>query len=91
MIIRTDAGGKLAAATRHAIVAFQADDLDPATGSGWSVTVVGHCEEVTCPGEIAGLRGLGLRSRAPGTREHFIRIEPGMVTGRRLCPARGQL
>ena len=89
VVIRTDAGGKLAAATRHAVVAFQADDLDPATQSGWSVTVVGQCLEVTSAGEIGGLRRLGLRSWAPGTREHFIRIVPGIVTGRRLRPAQG--
>ena len=28
IVIRTDAGGKLMAATRRAVVAFQADDLD---------------------------------------------------------------
>ena len=87
VIIRTDAGGKLAAATRRAVVAFQADDLDPGTRSGWSVTMVGQCREVTGDAEIAGLRRLGLRSWAPGPREHFIRIEPGIVTGRRLRPA----
>ena len=84
IVIRTDAGGKLAAATRRAVVAFQADDLDPALRSGWSVTVVGRCEEVTDPGDIARLDKLGLESWAPGTRDHFIRIAPGIMTGRRL-------
>jgi uncharacterized protein len=84
IVIRTDPGGKLAAATRRAVVAFQADDLDPVRRSGWSVTVVGHCAEVTDAGEIARLDKLGLESWAPGTRNHFIRIEPTIVTGRRL-------
>ena len=84
IVIRTDAGGKLAAATRRAVVAFQADDLDPALWSGWSVTVVGRCEEVTEARDIAGLDQLRLESWAPGTRDHFIRIVPGIVTGRRL-------
>ena len=42
IIIRTDAGGKLAAATRGAVVAFEADSLDVTGHAGWSVTVVGH-------------------------------------------------
>ena len=89
IVIRTDPGGKLAAALRRAVVAFEADDLDPGSRSGWSVTVVGRSQEVTDPGDIARLRKLGLESWAPGAREHFIRIEPGIVTGRRLRPARG--
>jgi uncharacterized protein len=89
IVIRTDAGGKLAAATRRAVVAFQADDLDLIRRSGWSVTVVGRCEEVTDAADLAGLDRLGLESWAPGTRNHFIRIEPGIVTGRRLRAVRG--
>jgi len=84
IVIRTDAGGKLAAATRLAVVAFEADDLDPVLRSGWSVTVIGRCEEVTDAGDVAGLDRLGLESWAPGTRNHFIRIVPGIVTGQRL-------
>ena len=84
IVIRTNAGGKLAAATRRAVVAFQADDLDPVLRSGWSVTVVGACEEVTDAGDIARLDKLGLEAWAPGPRDHFIRIVPGIVTGRRL-------
>jgi nitroimidazol reductase NimA-like FMN-containing flavoprotein (pyridoxamine 5'-phosphate oxidase superfamily) len=84
IVIRTNAGGKLAAATRRAVVAFQADDLDPVLWSGWSVTVVGTCEEVTDAEDIARLDKLGLESWAPGTKGHFIRIVPGIVTGRRL-------
>jgi len=84
IVIRTDGGGKLAAAIRRAVVAFQADDLDPVLRSGWSVTVVGRCEEVTDAADIAGLDKLSLESWAPGTRNRFIRIVPGIVSGRRL-------
>jgi nitroimidazol reductase NimA-like FMN-containing flavoprotein (pyridoxamine 5'-phosphate oxidase superfamily) len=84
IVIRTDRGGKLAAAARGAVVAFEADSLDPAHQAGWSVTVIGRAHEVTDPEEIAGLRQIGLRSWAPGTREHFIRIAPGILNGRYL-------
>jgi hypothetical protein len=84
IVIRTDGGGKLTAAIRRAVVAFQADDIDPVRRSGWSVTVVGRCEDVTDAAEVARLHGLGLEPWAPGIRDHFIRVRPGIVTGRRL-------
>jgi hypothetical protein len=39
---------------------------------------------VTDPAEIGQLRKIGLTSWAPGVREHFIRISPEIVNGRRL-------
>ena len=56
IVIRTDRSGKLAAATRGAVVAFEADQLDLAGQSGWSVTAIGPSREVTDPGEMARLR-----------------------------------
>jgi uncharacterized protein len=89
IVIRTAAGSKLAAATHHAVVAFEADDLDLVLRSGWSVTVVGRCEEVTDAKDIARLDRLGLESWAPGARNNFIRIVPAIVTGRRLRGTHG--
>ena len=77
IIIRTDAGGKLAAATRGAVVAFEADSVDVAGHAGWSVTVVGHAAAVTDGAEIARLEQSGLMPWAPGNRDHFIRVLPG--------------
>jgi hypothetical protein len=85
IIIRTDHSGKLAAATRGAVVAFEADSLDTERHVGWSVTVIGQAQEVTDPDEIGRLEHLGLRSWAPGDREHFIRIRPGILNGCRLA------
>ena len=84
IVIRTDRGGKLAAA-RGAVVAFEADCLDPAHHVGWSVTAIGPSRGVTDPGEIGRLQEIGLSSWAPGAREHFIRISPVILTGRYLC------
>jgi len=84
IVIRTDAGGKLSAAAHRAVVAFQADQLDLVLRSGWSVTVVGQCEEVTDAGDVARLDELRLESWAPGSRNHFLRIVPAIVTGRKL-------
>lgn len=84
IVIRTDASGKLAAATRGAVVAFEADALDLDQRRGWSVTVVGYSREITDPRDIARLRKTVPRPWVPGEREHFIQITPGVVTGRRL-------
>ena len=86
IIIRTDAGGKLAAASRGAVVAFEADFIHADDHSGWSVTVVGQAQAVTDDGETRRLEQLGLRPWAPGAGDHFIRISPAIVTGRRLGP-----
>jgi uncharacterized protein len=90
IVIRTARDGKLAAAARGAVVAFEADSLDLAQRTGWSVTAIGQAHEVTDPGEVARLETIGLNSWAPGTRDHFIRISPVILTGRHLHPGRTQ-
>jgi len=87
IVIRTHPGGKLAAAIRHAVVAFEADELDFATRTGWSVTIVGTAQEVTDPADIARFHDIGLSSWASGEWKHFVRIKPGIITGRRLRAA----
>jgi len=84
VIIRTDSGGKLAVATQHAVVAFEVDRLEEDQQAGWSVTAIGQSREVTDPAEIGRLQEIGLTSWAPGLREHFIRISPEILNGRRL-------
>jgi hypothetical protein len=84
IVFRTDPDGPLAAAIRQAVVAFEVDELGYPNRDGWSVTVVGIACEVTDPAEATRLREIGLTAWAPGEREHFIRIVPGIITGRRL-------
>jgi nitroimidazol reductase NimA-like FMN-containing flavoprotein (pyridoxamine 5'-phosphate oxidase superfamily) len=84
IIVRTDGGGKLAAATRHSVVAFEVDCLDAAQRTGWSVTAIGQSREVTEPGDIARMQQIGLSSWADGPRNHFIQITPEILNGRRL-------
>jgi hypothetical protein len=84
IIIRTDSGGNLAAATQNSVVAFEVDLLDPDEQAGWIVTAIGQSREVTDPAEIGLLQKMGLSSWAPGVREHFIRISPEILNGRRL-------
>lgn len=84
IVIRTDASGKLAAATRGVVVAFEADSVDVVGHSGWSVTVVGYSRAVTDSDDIRRLEQLALTPWAPGKRDHFIRVSAEFVTGRRI-------
>ena len=83
IVIKTDGDGKLAAATRHTVVAFETDCLD-AEQAGWSVTAIGPSREVTDPEDIGRLQKIALSSWTYGMREQFIRVSPEMLNGRRL-------
>jgi hypothetical protein len=87
IVIRTSASGKLAAAIRGAIVAFEADEYDPATRTGWSVTAVGQAREITDPAWIERLRITGPHPWVPGDQPSFMRITPEMLNGRCLSSA----
>ena len=84
IVIRTDGGGKLAAATRGAVVAFETDSIDAAGHAGWSVTIIGQARAVTDDAEIHRLQQIPLTPWAPGRHDHFIRISPTIVNGRRI-------
>jgi nitroimidazol reductase NimA-like FMN-containing flavoprotein (pyridoxamine 5'-phosphate oxidase superfamily) len=88
IVIRTDSGGKLAAATRGAVVAFEADSVDTVTHAGWSVTVVGLSQAVIDGAELSRLEQADLEPWAPGERDHFIRISPTIVDGQRIAVTR---
>ncbi len=85
VLLRTDVGTKLDAAIRGARVAFEIDGTDQATRTGWSVLVRGEAVEVSDPDELARLRQLPLYPWAPGTKGHYVRILPAMLTGRRIA------
>ncbi|MFI7613481.1 pyridoxamine 5'-phosphate oxidase family protein [Nonomuraea terrae] len=91
IVIRTATGSKLAAATRHAVVAFEADEFDTELRTGWSVTAVGQACEVTDPAEIDRLAALPLTTWAPGSRDHFIVVAAEQVSGRRIPAERSML
>ena len=83
VIIRAVAGSKLAAAAAGAVVAFEVDEYDATTQSGWSVTAVGQASVVTEPAELDRLATLPLRSWT-GSSDHLIQIDIALLRGRRL-------
>src|SRR6202046_1034828 len=62
IVIRTSAGGELAAATRGAVVAFEADTVELDGHAGWSVAIVGQARAVSDGEEIRGLERVALTS-----------------------------
>ena len=89
VVFRTAGGSKLAAATLHAVVAFQADDIDVATRTGWSVLGIGEAYEVVVPRRLAELADRLPDPWAPGRTAHTIAIPLQRLTGRRLSPVEG--
>lgn len=83
--IRSDAGTKLAAASM-ARVAFEIDGVDEAEERGWSVLVQGRGFDITDSlDEVSEfMRALPVDPWAPGDKASWIRIDPVVITGRRL-------
>jgi uncharacterized protein len=67
------------------VVAFEADEIDPVTRTGWTVVVVGPARPVLDPARLAGADwpvGGPLLGAAPFGRVLRVRIE--QISGRRL-------
>jgi nitroimidazol reductase NimA-like FMN-containing flavoprotein (pyridoxamine 5'-phosphate oxidase superfamily) len=86
IIFRTGPGTKLAAATRNAVVAFEVDDIDPLSHTGWSVVVTGVARPVVDHDDLARLTDLGIARWAPGHDGHVVEVSLDLVTGRRIPP-----
>jgi nitroimidazol reductase NimA-like FMN-containing flavoprotein (pyridoxamine 5'-phosphate oxidase superfamily) len=86
VVIHTGSGSTLAAAIRNAVVAFQVDDFDSDTTTGWSVTITGRARLVDGGEEATGLARLPLRPWVPTKNGQFIRIPARHVGGHRLGP-----
>jgi nitroimidazol reductase NimA-like FMN-containing flavoprotein (pyridoxamine 5'-phosphate oxidase superfamily) len=85
IVFRTAPGTKLEAVGRSP-VCFEIDAFDRSTRHGWSVVVSGRLEEVDehASKEYARVRALGVSPWAEGERDHFLRLVPERITGRRV-------
>jgi hypothetical protein len=88
VMFRTARGSKLDAATRNAVVAFEVDDMDPLSHTGWSVVVTGVARVLDEEGRDA--LDLPLARWAPDRDGHVVAISTEVTTGRRLL-AGGQV
>ncbi|WP_228984965.1 pyridoxamine 5'-phosphate oxidase family protein, partial [Streptomyces sp. DH12] len=91
VLLRTSPDSDLVRAIDGVVVAFEADEFDAATRSGWSVVVTGRATVVTDPAEHDRLRETGPTSWMPQRETVFVRIASEMVTGRELRGTPGPL
>jgi hypothetical protein len=84
IVLRSAPGTKLTAALTNAVIAFEADSVNPMDHSGWSVLVQGMSRVLTDPDEIDAARRLPLRPWANEDADQFIVIDVNRVSGRRL-------
>ncbi len=84
LVLRSLDGGKLRGAILGKPVAFEADDLDPATRAGWSVVIRGRAEVlegVVAERVAERVDGWAVTDGASVT---WIRVVPDEIGGRRL-------
>ncbi|MGW0969560.1 pyridoxamine 5'-phosphate oxidase family protein [Streptomyces sp. NPDC002516] len=84
VLLRTSSDSELVRAIDGVVVAFEADEFDAESRSGWSVVVTGRAGLVTDPSEHERLTQAGPTSWMPLRGAVFLRIESEMVTGRDL-------
>lgn len=65
-------------------VAFEVDEFDTTAREGWSVLVQGPAHHLDSESERADAEAAGVEPWPGGVREHFIRITPVRITGRRI-------
>ncbi len=65
-------------------VAFEVDEFDSEAREGWSVLVQGPAHHLDSEAEQAEAASAGVEPWAGSERDHFIRITPARVTGRRI-------
>lgn len=81
IVFRTSPHSELGRSMAHGSVAFQVDDFDDFSQSGWSVLVHGSAQY---DDSSDGLPGEPPSPWAEGVRGLLVRIRPRQVTGRRL-------
>lgn len=89
IVVRTHGDSALARQTAGSgiggvVVAYEADQLDPATHQGWSVVVTGYARRVTDPRLLARYQQL-LTAWVDIAADHVIRIRPDIVAAFRLA------
>jgi nitroimidazol reductase NimA-like FMN-containing flavoprotein (pyridoxamine 5'-phosphate oxidase superfamily) len=73
-------------AVRRSVVAFQVDEYDPASRTGWSVTVVGPSRIIRDPQEVAALGRMPVTTPPPDPARCYVAVQLGLVRGWRMAP-----
>lgn len=85
LVFRTSSYGVLGRLASGGRIAFEVDDVDRHTHSGWSVVATGHAEPIDDPDELTLLRAFrDPQPWAPGLRRLYVRLAWVTLTGRRV-------
>ncbi len=85
VVFRTAPYGVLGQHAWRGRMAFEVDDTDEATRSGWSVVATGSARLVEDPAEVALVRAFrDPQPWAEGSRRLYVRLEWDTLTGRRV-------
>lgn len=90
VVFRTAVGSPLGEDLRTGIahaeykVAFEIDEIDAQTRTGWSVMIQGAAHHVDDEEELAVVVQAGIEPWPGGERDHFVRIKPSVISGRRI-------
>lgn len=84
VVFRTSLDGPLGERLDGAVVAFEVDEVDETTRSGWSVVLVGVARLAREPSALLRVDRLWPQPWAEGDRRALVVITPGRVTGRRV-------
>ncbi|MER8182069.1 pyridoxamine 5'-phosphate oxidase family protein [Kitasatospora sp. NPDC094015] len=84
LVLALREGGTVSRALDGTVAAFQADQLDPAARSGWSVLVRGRTEVVRDPARYGAILAGGLAPWVRGGAPMYVLLTPELITGRRV-------
>jgi nitroimidazol reductase NimA-like FMN-containing flavoprotein (pyridoxamine 5'-phosphate oxidase superfamily) len=65
-------------------VAFEIDRFDEAAREGWSVLIQGPAHHLDSAAEQTAALAAGVQPWPSGEKDHFVRITPVRITGRRI-------
>lgn len=86
IIFRTSLGHKLHAVASDNPVAFEIDEWNAASHTGWSVVAVGSATEIENFEAFEDAESLGLRPWADeDEKDRWVRVIPDKITGRRIA------
>lgn len=84
IFVRTGRGTKLDAATHNAVVAFEADHIDPLEHTGWSVLATGIARDANPAALSLALPHPPARWAPAQVEERLISISIEVISGRRI-------
>ncbi|GGV40746.1 hypothetical protein GCM10010182_76700 [Actinomadura cremea] len=84
IVFSTAEGGKLEAVRAGRTLTFEADDLEPALETAWSVLITGTAEIITDAAEARRVRALALHPWPHSPKSFLVRLTPRSVAGRRI-------